>query len=129
MEMSQETINKAQVLEVGMKESEQHLEFIESQISELSTFHSNLKELSKSSDKKMLASIGKGVYLNAELRDKSLLVEIGKGIMINKSPEEIENILEGQIKKLSETKIYLQNQMDFYLGSLNSLINSIGLEK
>ncbi len=125
MEMSREQINNARVLENGMKETEQHLEFIETQISELSTFHINLEDFSKSNEKKMLASLGKGVYVDAELKNKNLLVEIGKGIMINKSPEDIKKILEGQIKKLIETKTYLQNQMEFYMQSLHSLINTI----
>ncbi len=50
MEMSREQINNARVLENGMKETEQHLEFIETQISELSAFHTNLEDFSKSNE-------------------------------------------------------------------------------
>ncbi len=125
MEMSPEQINQAQTLENGMREAEQHLEFIENQISELSAFNSHLDSFSKSNEKKILSSIGKGVYVNTELKDKNLLVEVGKGIMINKSPESVQETVKGQIKKLSEAREYLQNQMDLYINSLNSLINTI----
>lgn len=129
MEMSQEQINQAKALEHVMREAEQHLEFIENQISELSAFNNNLDNFSKSSEKQILSSLGKGVYVNTELKDKNLLVEIGKGIMINKSPENVQETVKGQIKKLSEARAYIQNQMDFYITSLNSLINNIEVNK
>jgi prefoldin alpha subunit len=129
MELNQEQISQARVLENGMKEAEQHLNFIEEQLSELSAFHQNLESLENNSQKQFLASLGKGVYLSGELKSKELLVEIGKGVMIKKSPLEVKKTLEGQIKKLKEAKSYLQNQMDFYLNSLNTLINTIDVSK
>jgi len=125
MELSSEQINQASVLERNMRESEQNLEFIDAQIAEMTAFSSALKNFSSADKETIFASVGRGVYADAQLTNKKLLVEIGKGILIRKAPEEVREIVDGQVKKLAETRLFLQNQFDFYLSSLHGLIDTI----
>lgn len=125
MELTSEQMNQAQVLEKGLRESESQIEFINNQLSELNVFYMSLDSFSKSENNKILASIGRGVFADANLTSKELFVEVGKGVILKKNPEQVKEILAGQIRKLSETRAFLQTQIDFYMSSLQSLINLI----
>jgi prefoldin alpha subunit len=52
----------------------------------------------------MLANLGKGIFIPAEIKEKELLVNVGKSILIKKNPEETLKIIGEQIKKLIDGK-------------------------
>ena len=100
------------------KENEEKLEVVDKQLSELEAFNVYLKEISESEEKEILASVGKGVYLRADMRKDKLLVDVGSGVLVKKDSEETKTILKDQTQKLHEMKIQL-------LGEQESLRNEI----
>lgn len=125
MDLSQEQIEKAMVLESNLRETEQQHEFINQQLSELSVFYESMHQIDNAKEKEILAVIGKGVYIPAKVSSENVFVEVGQGIILPKSPSEVRDILAAQIKKLQETQIYLKRQLEFYLDSLNALLQEI----
>jgi len=74
-EINQELLMKATMLQQQSQEIEQNLAIIDTQVSELSEFTKNLADLSSSSEKEILSSIGKGVFAKTTLADKDLFVD------------------------------------------------------
>ncbi|PIN94029.1 prefoldin subunit alpha [Candidatus Pacearchaeota archaeon CG10_big_fil_rev_8_21_14_0_10_31_24] len=120
--MSHELIHQAQELERYTAELEEHIKFLENQIQELEQFAERLTLLNKSTEKNILSSIGKGVYLPAELKDTNLLVEVGTGVIVKKSPMELKDVVIEQISKLQESKISLISQIGFYTQKIQEIM-------
>ena len=129
MEVNQELIMRASFLEKQAQETQGSLEFVERQISELEEFDSDIKSFSKSSGKEMLASVGKGIYVKADLADKDLFVNVGSGVIVKKTPEETEKIVEDQLRKLKEAKTQLTAQLEANNMALMKLITEIESSK
>ncbi|MBX4212618.1 prefoldin subunit alpha [Candidatus Pacearchaeota archaeon] len=123
--MDQELILKASFLEQHAKESEQNLEMVRQQIAQLTEFLEHISSLADSSDKEMLASLGKGVYVKSSLAEKKLFVEVGAGVIVRKTPEETKKVIESQITRLNEVRVQLSSQVDFYTHNLQELIHEI----
>src|SRR3989344_6886921 len=110
--MDQETMLKASFLERQTQELEQYLEFIDSQINELELFKENLAVLSKSEEKEILSSLGKGVFLKGNMTEKKLFVEVGSGVVLRKTPKETQETISLQVKRLKELRIQGLSQLD-----------------
>lgn len=89
------------------QENEERLKIVEQQIAELQGFEKNLGELETNKNKEVLASLGKGVFIKADLREEDLFVEVGSGILVKKSLGDSKKIAEQQNKKLLEMKTQL----------------------
>ena len=92
------------------KDNEERLKIVEQQILELKSFESNLGELESNKNKEVLASLGKGVFIKADLKEEDLFVEVGSGILVKKSLGDSKKIAEHQIKKLLEMKNQLLSE-------------------
>ncbi|MBX4196828.1 prefoldin subunit alpha [Candidatus Pacearchaeota archaeon] len=123
--MDQDLIMKASFIEQHAKETEQNLELVRQQIVELQAFTEHLHAISTSSEKEMLASLGKGVYVKSSLQEKKLFVEVGAGVIVRKTPEEAKKVIESQITRLNDIKVQLSTQLDFYTQHLQDLIRQI----
>ncbi|MCH7568268.1 MAG: prefoldin subunit alpha [Nanoarchaeota archaeon] len=123
--MDQELILKAGLLHRHFNEIEEKLNFIEQQVFELQNFDIGLDELDKSKESGMLAPLGKGIFIESEIKDKKLFVEVGAGILIRKSPEEARKIIVQQINKLKEIKHNLSDNLTSVKKGLGDLMKEV----
>lgn len=124
--MSQELLQRAMQLKQESEEAEQQIEFVKSQIVELEEFANGLREFGKSKKTEILAPLGKGVFVEAELKDSGkLLVDVGAEVIIKKSSEETLKIIESQIWKFREAQILLGHQMEGYALEFKKMLEEI----
>ncbi|HLC31652.1 MAG TPA: hypothetical protein VJK51_03215, partial [Candidatus Nanoarchaeia archaeon] len=94
--MDQEQLQKAQMLEYHLKQTEQQLELVKQQYAELEQTQAQLEALETNDTKEILASLGKGLYLPTTIREKRLFVEVGAGVIVRKTPEETKKVVQEQ---------------------------------
>ena len=82
---------------------EQQINAINMQISELD----ELKEGLDLENKEILANIGKGIFVKANVKEKELFVNIGNNIVVKKNKEQTQEIIIEQILKLKQIKAQL----------------------
>ena len=123
--MDHQLLREASQLEKYTSELEQHEAYLSQQISELMQFMEQLDALKKNSEKSMLVSVGKRVYLKTEVTDKKFFVDVGAGVVVRKTPEELEAVIAGQLKKLRESQAALAQQLAFYGEKLHDLMHML----
>ena len=122
--MNQELMLELEELNRHSKDNEERVRIVEQQILELQSFEKNLGELETNKNKEILASLGKGIFVKADLKEENLFVEVGSGILVKKSLGDSKKIAEHQIKKLLEMKTQLLSENE----SLNEKMR-VALEK
>jgi len=125
MELNQETLMKANFLQKEAQEMEQRLEMVEQQIQEYESFDLSLKELSKSNEKEILSSLGKGVHIPAQLKSKELFVEVGQGFLVKKKISEVLETIEEQTKRLNEARMQMRTRIEIYNSALQGIVSQI----
>src|SRR3989339_80131 len=125
MELNQETLMKANFLQKEAQEMEQRLEMVEQQIQEFESFDLSLKELSKSNEKEILSSLGKGVHIPAQLKSKELFVEVGQGFLVKKKISEVLETIEEQTKRLNEARMQMRTRIEIYNSALQGIVSQI----
>lgn len=100
-------------LDNEIKKANSHIENIDEQVAEL---QSNKKILGKFADlnigDELRVPLVSGVYFKAELKDtKNVMVNVGANVTVEKSPQEVIEILGGQVAELVEYKSTLVTQM------------------
>jgi len=120
--MDEQLLQEAAALEQYTNQLEQNREYLARQISELEEFSQYLSELIKSTEKSMLASIGKGVYLKSDIIERELFVEVGAGVIVKKTPAQLQSVISGQLVRLRETHSDLATQIGFYAQKLNEIM-------
>jgi len=123
--MDQEQLQKAQVLEYHLKQTEQQIELVKQQYAELEQTQAQLQTLETNDTKEILASLGKGLYLPTIIREKRLFVEVGAGVIVRKTPEETKKVVQEQLQHLHTIKEQLAANFDFYLNQLSQMIQEI----
>ena len=123
--MEQKEIIKAQQLEGRIKELHENLEFIDSQVLELEQFSNSISEFGKSKSKEIIASLGKGVHIPAEITSKSLFVEVGSGVVVKKSPEETLEVVSSQLTRIKEARLNLLSEIDSTRTEFFSIIEGL----
>jgi len=108
--MNQELMFELEELNRQSKDNEERLRIVEQQILELKSFENNLEELENNENNEILASLGKGVFIKADLKEENLFVEVGSGILVKKSLGNSKKIAEQQTKKLIEMKNQLLSE-------------------
>lgn len=120
-----EIIWKASLLEKQIHEFEEKLTFLDRQILDLEKFSEQLNYMNKEDSKEILSSLGRGVYLKANAESRDLLVEVGAGIIVKKTPEQVMQVLEDQIKKFKEARIHLSGQLEIYHKNLEETLSEM----
>ena len=108
---NQEYLLHLSLLEQEANKFEEKLRIIEQQIQEMKTLHSSLDEISLNKKGLILSGLGKGVYLETEVKSKDLFVNVGSDAIIKKTIPETKKIIEEQIKSLDEGKTEIINQI------------------
>ena len=123
--MNEEFIWKASMLERQSQETQNKIEFVNQQIAELMQFQDSLNYFNDSDQKQILASLGKGVYVKANLENKDLFVEVGSGVIVKKKSSDMNDIINDQIRKFTEVRTHLIAEFESYNKSLQSLVKEI----
>jgi len=123
--MNQELLFQASLIQKQSEELENHLGLLQNQISELSQLKESLSHIANTSDKEMLSLLGKGVHLKTELKSKDLYVEVGAGIVVKKTPQETLEVITNQLKRLTEVKVQLSNQLEIYQQTMRKIIRDV----
>lgn len=124
----QELMMEVQEMARQTEQIEQHCEFLDQQINELAKFKDNLDKFDAKPKDSMLASLGKGVFMETELKSNSLFVEVGAGVLVRKTPKEVSDILSGQIGSLRESRLYFGEQFDGFRRELEIKMRSLERE-
>lgn len=125
--MDTEYLMKMQMIEQEASKLDQQIQIMDQQIQELTAIKASIEALGKTKEKEILANLGKGIFIKAEIKGKDLMVNVGKDIFIKKTPEETAKIIDSQVKKLEAGKedftnriIDIQSQMQVLLNHMQS---------
>ncbi len=102
--VNQEYLIQLSMIEQEANKFEEKLKIIEQQSVELQTLQLSLDEIKESTDGKILAGLGKGIYLETEVKNKDVFVNVGGNTILKKSIDETKNIIGEQIQKLEKAK-------------------------
>lgn len=123
--MDAELIYKAQAVQKEIEEMEGHAGMIDRELVELQQFKKDLETLEKTPQPRLLSSLGKGVFMKTEAKEKELFVEVGAGIIVKKSSAQTQEVIDAQIKKISEARLHTLSKLELYHQALQQLIASI----
>lgn len=123
--MEQELLEKALMLKQHSEEVEKKLEFVNEQIAEMEKFCDGLEVLGKSGEKEILAPLGRKVYAKAEKKDEKLFVEVGAGVVVRKTPDEVKEIVQGQVKRFAEARAQLLAQLGAFREEFGKMVEEI----
>ena len=122
--MNQEQLIQLQVIEQEAQQLEQQSQLVQQSLVEMQNLSSSLDELEKTDKKEILASIGRGIYIPAEIKDKTLSVEVGNKIFVKKSISETKKIIEEQINKLDEARQQIEDKIEELRYEVNQVMKS-----
>lgn len=112
MENQQEILMQLSMFQQQAEQLEEKINIINQQIVEIENLKSALDKIENNRAGKIFANIGKGIFVDAELKSKELLVNIGNGIVVKKSPKETKEVIDRQVGQLSEIKNQLLEQLE-----------------
>lgn len=101
---------------------DEQLKIVDQQLSELESFRKSIEDIEKNSNNEILASIGKGVFMPAEIKDRNLFVEIGAGVFVKKTLDETKKVAEEQLQRLGEMRMYLGSEINLINSEMRELI-------
>lgn len=122
--MNQEQLIQLQEIEQEAQQLEQQSQLIEQSLVEMQSLNSSLDELEKTDKKEILANIGRGIYVPAEIKGKDLTVEVGNKVFVKKTIPETKKIIEGQIEKLGSARLQISNKIEDLRLEVNQLMKS-----
>lgn len=122
------------LMQLGMMENEinqtaEQIKLIEQNILELRKLNIGLEELEKSDEKNILANIGKGIYISAEIKSKVLKMEAGNGILVNKNINDAGKIIKEQVEILENEKSKLIERVQEIRSEIDSFVEDIKEKK
>ena len=118
------------MIEQEAQQFEEKLGAIDQQISEMQSVRSCISEIESNSGKSILAGLGKGIFIKAELsKDSGLFVNVGKGTIIRKTPKETIKIIEEQIEKLMQGKEDVMSEIMSLQQRMQEIIESAQREQ
>jgi len=110
--MDQEDLIKLSLLEQRSNKIEEQINLVNQNIAQLESFSLSLLNLDKDEKKSMLSPIGKGLFVDTEIKSKKLFVNIGSNILIRKEPKEAIEIIENQVREMHKLKLHLSEQLE-----------------
>lgn len=118
-----------QILEQQLKQVNQQLHNLDSQLLELQRIEDNLGDLSKTKkDTELLVALGGGVFSKAELKDnKTVLINVGSNIVVEKDIPSSKKIIGHQIGQIKD--VAKQLEQEFQILAANSQAIQQDLQK
>ena len=121
---SQELLFKISMFEQHIENLRQQLSAIEESLVYLESLNLGLNDIKDSKGKEILASIGKGIFVKAQLLSEELILDVGGKNFVKKDIPETKKIIEEQIKKLQEIKKELEEKLEEINKEMISLLLS-----
>lgn len=102
--MKQEEVIKLSFLEQQASKIEEQLRIINQQVIELQNLMHSLDELQETKEKDILAGLGRGIFVNAELKNREFLVDVGDKTFIKNNSEGVKNMIKMQVDEMDKVK-------------------------
>ena len=124
----QEYFMQMQILGQEAEKLDQQMQMIEQQTIELAAVRDSIVSIKESSSDKnkkeseILANLGKGIFIKADLKEKDLYVNIGKDVIVKKTPDETLKIIDEQTKKMADGKIAMTERIQQLQIEMNNLL-------
>jgi len=123
--MDQNTIMQATQIQQQHEQLTQHLTIVNQQIDELGTFSKQLTSLKDSKDKELLSTVGKGIYMKTKVLEEKFFVEVGANTIVRKTPEQTQETIKGQLRRLLEIKLQVSAQIEQHQAQLQHIIEQL----
>ncbi len=128
-EEKQQLLFEASFIEKQMQDLQQQSIFINNEQQELENLSKNLDYIIMHNKKEIIASIGKGVRIPAQLISaKELIVDVGAGVMVKKTLPQAKEVIEQQVKRLQEAGSQIAKKQEQFHKILHDMLNSLGLQ-
>ena len=111
----QEILMQLSQLQQQSEKYQEKIQLVNQQIEEMQSLKEGLDKIKGNKGEEILANIGKGVFVKAEIKEKELIVDIGNRILVKKSPEETKKVINHQIEQMDDIK----KQLLDYIEDLN----------
>jgi len=108
----QELLFKISMFEQHIENLRQQLSAVEESLLYLDSINLGLEDIKNSKGKEILASIGKGIFVKAQLLSEELTVDVGGNNFVKKDIPETKKLIETQIKKLQDIKKELEEKIE-----------------
>ncbi len=118
----QQYFMKLQGLEQEANQLGEQLKTIDQQVGEMQKLKEDLNVLKEKEEKEFFTEFGKGIFMKAKVEKSNFLVDVGKKIYVQKNHNEIEKVIENQIKKFGEIRNESSNRIAEINEELNKLI-------
>ncbi|MEM1577444.1 MAG: prefoldin subunit alpha [Candidatus Pacearchaeota archaeon] len=117
---------KLLLLDQELRKIEEQYKMIDQSILEITNIKINLDEMKYNKEKEILANVGEGIFVKAEIKDKDkVFVNLGQGIVIETTIDEAKEILEKRIDELYFSKSLLANEAEKILNEIKILEKEI----
>ena len=126
--MKQEQLMQLQMIEQEAEQFTKQSELIEQNISEMEELRASLEELEDKETKKILANLGKKIYIPVEIKDKTLIVEVGNKNFVKKSIPETKVLIDEQLKRLLAAKSQIIERLEVMQKDMEMIMNEIQKE-
>ena len=111
-EKQQELMFKFQMFEQQIRQIQEQMQAVEQGIIDMTNLIVGLEELKGKKGKEILASIGKGIFVKANLLSEELIVDVGGKNFVKKTIPDTVKIIKEQLKKLEQAKEVLDSNME-----------------
>ncbi|MEM3405634.1 MAG: prefoldin subunit alpha [Candidatus Pacearchaeota archaeon] len=126
-------VNENYILQISLiqeeaRKLEEQLSIINQQIMEFMSIKESLKYI-KEKNKKTLLSLGKGIFVETEIKNKELFVNVGNGVVLKKTIEETKEIINKQLEELERLKNQIVINIEILSLELEKIIEKINENK
>jgi len=119
----QDIIYSLGMYEQHIKQLSQQLQAVEENIVELNSLIFDLDEIKKG--KEVLAQVGKGIFVNANLTSDELTVNVGERNFVKKNIPETKKLIKEQLSKLENVKKELEMKIDEIGGEIQRILSEM----
>jgi len=109
---NEEILIKLSMLEQQANEQAEKIQAIDNQISELESLKFSMGKIEKTKGKDMLAPLGRGIFLKTEVKDDKVFVNVGSRTLVKKTFKEAGEIIDTQIREISQIKHHLMHNIE-----------------
>jgi prefoldin alpha subunit len=118
----QEYYMKMQMLGQEAEKIEQQVQIIDQQNMELMAVRESIAAMNENKEKEILANLGKGIFVKADIKDHNLFVNVGKDVLVKKTPDEAIKIIDDQLVKLTAGKEQFIGRIEELQEEMQSLL-------
>ncbi len=122
---NEELAERFRTFEKQIIQIQEQLQVVEQATLDMNQISFGLDEIKKRKNSEILAPIGRGIFVKAELTSEELTVDVGEGNFVKRSIPETKELIAKQIKKLDEMK----RGLEIELGKINDEITKDVIEE